>query len=223
MENIPKQESVVEKADKFVKEIIKTMRENPLYSANAEKISKELEEKWDTLKASAKNERAGKQIQEFIENNLAEELFKTEEFDPSDEDFYVSNMKNGQRINSNPVYGNKENEIVSYRYIKTPTNPSTEQISVANEINTKYEEESHKSFANSWKIKEELFNEKIKNGEMVFLGEMPWDEYIKLRTSNKPEAHQIKYELTPVFDENQITWSKDKERVYAYTGNEKSE
>ena len=52
---------------------------------------------------------------------------------------------------------------------------------------------------------------------------MLFDEYIKLRADNKLDLNRIKYELVPVFDKNQITWSKDKQRVYAYTGIEKSE
>jgi len=217
-ENNQKVESGLEKAEKIIKNVIEQLKANPEYSSNANKKAEIIEDKWKKLKASAKNGRANNQIKEFIQNGLAEELYKTEEFDPSDPDVYVSYMENGYRINNNPVYGDHEDEIISQRYIKTPVSPNPEQIAISNEINTRYEEESHKSFANSWKIKEALFDEQIEKGEMVFLGEMAFDDYIKMRKDNAPEAHEIKYELTPVFDENEITWSKDNNKIYAYTG-----
>ncbi len=220
MEQVPPLENLFEKADKLVKETIKNLRENPIYGTTVQKQKEKLSKEWQKLRASASNERDDKQIKEFIENGLAEELFKTETFNPDDVDFYVASMENGYRIQTSPVYGETNNvkDIISYRYIKTPNNPTGEQLQKANEINTKYEKEYHESWYNSCKMKEELFNEKVKEGEMVFVGEMLFDEYIKLRTSNAPESHQVKYELTPVFDENKITWSKDKNRIYAYTG-----
>ena len=222
-EQVQMPESVTERADKLLKKLIGEIRENPLYSKIAAHVSKELDDQWKTLKIQAKNTGVDNQIKEFIEKGIAEELLKTAEFDPENVDLFVSEMKEGRRISSIPVYGNSENEIVDYRYIRTPADPSDEQTDIARDINMKYLKESHRSFADSWKMKEELFNEKIKNGEMIFFGEMLFDEYIKLRADNKLDLNRIKYELVPVFDKNQITWSKDKQRVYAYTGIEKSE
>ncbi len=209
-------ESQIEKAEKIVNEIISQLKNNPQYKEIANQKAEKIEEKWKQLKASAKNERSSNQIQEFINKGLATELFKTEEFDPHSEDVYNSNRSNGYRTVSSPVYGNDDNEIISHRYYLTPENPTAEQIDIADKINKKYEEEGDKSFYNSCKLKESLFDEKIASGEMVFLGEMSVDDFADM-FKNIPEAHKVKYEYFPVFEENQIDWLKTS-KWYAYTG-----
>ena len=69
-------ESQIEKAEKIVKEIINQLKNNPQYKEIANQKSEKIKEKWEQLKASAKNARSSNQIQEFIKNRFNNSLNK---------------------------------------------------------------------------------------------------------------------------------------------------
>jgi hypothetical protein len=216
--NFKKQENIKQFAVNF-NEYVNSIKKKPISEALLLKYVEQAPKEYLKIEATLTNYRISRQIKEFVIVGLAEELDQNkqqEQIDPYDDDFYISNLNDGYRLQAAPVYG-ENMDIISHRYTKAPLNTTPEQQKLANDINIKYEKEYNNKFYYEQEAKEALLTEKVTNGEMVFIGEMSFDDYIELRKTNPISGKN--FELIPCFDDKKEWWTENR-KVYGYVNNE---
>ena len=201
-------------------EYLKSISEKPISEGRLTEYAEKNQKEFKKIQALLANDRVSRQIKEFVVAGLAEELSpkQNEGIDPYDDDFYISNLENGYRVESAPVY-DENMEIASHRYTKTEAHPVAEKQKLANEINVKYEKEYHNKFYYEQEAKDALFKEKVSSGEMAFIGEMSFNDYIELRKTSPAGVSGKNFELIPCFGNDKGKWTENR-KVYAYNGTE---
>jgi hypothetical protein len=196
-------------------EYIKHINEKPINEAKLLKFKEKNQEEFIKNQALLINDRISRQIKEIVAAELAvEETLEVGTVNPYQDDFYKSNLENGYRIQSAPVYDHTM-KVCDHRYLKSLVNLDASQLKHTEEINIKYEKEYSHKFRHEQEANEIYFNQKVAAGEMTFIGEMPFDEYIELMKKKPPEVSIQSFELVPCFDGDNGWWS-DNNKVYAY-------
>lgn len=113
-------------------------------------------------------------------------------------------------------------QIQSHRYLRTAVNLEVKQQELLNDISIKYGKEYDNKFYDEQEAKEAMLKEKVSAGEMTFIGEMPFDDYIELRKSSPLRVSGKNFELIPCFENDKIRWTNNR-KVYAYINNETQE
>lgn len=199
-------------------EYLKSIEERPISEAKLLNFAEENHNQFLKLQAALANDRISRQIKEFITLGLTEELmFETDQHpDPYSDDFYYSNLEQGYRVQAIPIYDDNYQIGKEHLYTRSPIHVLPEKQKLATEINTKYEEEDNYSFRREQEAKAHLLDQKVAAGEMVFIGEMKFDDYINLLKKSQTMGLSGKnFELVPCFEGNNSWWSENR-KVYAY-------
>lgn len=157
-------------------------------------------------------------MKEFSDNGLVEEVgylpLKYKENgmidDEESEKIYSSNESAGYFVQSVPVWG-EDGNVLGHKYYRGKKENLQEKNEVKTNIELKYEKESDDKWFYEEQQKEKELQEKVKSGEMVYLGELTDDEYIALRKKGIPLEN---FEKVVMFD-NKKDYIQDKHKVYA--------
>lgn len=196
--------------------------ENPVKEIGLDERLEEWDKNRKRIESTEKNDRVSRQMKEFSDNGLSEEVgylpLKYKENgmidDEESEKIYSSNEAEGYFVQSVPVWG-EDGNVVGHKYYRGKRETLQEKNEVKTNIELKYEQESDDKWFYEEQQKEKELQEKVKSGEMVYLGELTDDEYIALRKKGVPLSN---FEKVVLFDDKK-DYIRDKHKIYARISN----
>ncbi len=189
--------------------------QSSLVIKNAEERMQEVEQ-WSENKKKADaaflNEKNEEMLHKLVENEMVDDLGIISDDDKAGgTQVYVSNIENGFRVQSFPVYEDSTDVVSGHHYYRDRNNLSEENNALKASIESSY---SH-LYVDSWmdreQKKDELLQQEVQRGEMVYLGEMSFDNYIEML---KKGLNGDNVEEVVVFDADKKALS-DRTKVYA--------
>lgn len=210
-----------------VGDYLKATQENTVKKISEEERLKEFRsdaDRFDTKAQKIVRGREDNRRKEYIKNDFIEEIgfFQIDKskigVEEPDMDFfekfnsaYFSNIQNGFKVETFSVY-NEKDEFIGLKMYRERPEVINQKIDIKDSIDSEYENSNETQWFFSEQEREKELKEKVKNGEMVYLGEFVINsEEFKKITKEIPSENT---ELTWIFDKNKRP-TREKTGVYA--------
>jgi hypothetical protein len=158
------------------------------------------------IESVIENDRISRRMKDFSDNGLLEEVgylpLKYKENgmidDEESEKIYSSNEEKGYSVQSVPIYG-EDGNVTGHKYYRGKEETFEDKKEIKTNLELKYQKEYNDKWFYEEQMKDKEFQEKVRGGELVYLGEISFDDYIKLRKNGFP--YGVTEEVW-MFDEN---------------------
>ncbi len=171
------------------------------------------------IKSKLRNDLTSRWLKESSDNGLIEELgyFPLKYKDNGmidDDDFdkvYFAQDHEKYYVHTLPIWS-EDGEVKGYICFREQKQQDEEKKEIQKEIGIKYEKEINNEWLLVEQERDKILQQKVREGKMVYLGELTDNEYISLRKKGIPAGN---FEKVVLFDENQA-YINDRHKVYAY-------
>ncbi len=178
---------------------------HPIEKINEDERRKEMVRQHYAIEAKVTAARLNARFKKYAEQGLLKEEIG---YFPKDsdvnletskklEDVYLENTEADYFVQVVPVF-DKDNRYTGNKLFRVKNRIAKEKEKIKLQLDLEYQEEDNHRWFYEEQEKEKKLREKVKNGEMVYLGEINFDNYLKLKKDFPP----LDTEEIWVFDEN---------------------
>ena len=208
-------------------EYLQLLAKNPVEddNLNAEERAEKNEEKCRAIEAKLNAANSQEHAKKYMEAGLLEEeigyfpedIIQNHENSGKLIQCYSENTKAGYFVELVPIY-NENFESTGTKLFRTKLETVEEKAPIKAQIDLETLERENHSWFYEEQEKERQYQEKVRKGEMVYLGEITFDDYLKL-TQDFRNTRLL--EIIWVFDEEKNV-TRESKKYYAYVGKPKS-